>query len=131
MNLEALVSKLDSSKNREFANLYFEQIDILDAAREKYVEFKEQYKVSCEKEVTRLITIRETYIAQNIGINKDYKELIRDLKLQAKEDIKILKSDYKIESKQIKSELAKVEERLEKYYTHQKKQYEKTYSKKI
>ena len=129
MNLEALVSKLDSSKNREFANLYFEQIDILDAAREKYVEFKEQYKVSCEKEVTRLITIRETYIAQNIGINKDYKELIRDLKLQAKEDIKILKSDYKIESKQIKSELAKVEERLEKYYTHQKKQYEKTYSK--
>lgn len=129
MNLEALVSKLDSSKNREFANLYFEQIDILDAAREKYVEFKEQYKVSCEKEVTRLITIRETYVAQNIGINKDYKELIRDLKLQAKEDIKILKSDYKIESKQIKSELAKVEERLEKYYTHQKKQYEKTYSK--
>lgn len=129
MNLEALVSKLDSSKNREFANLYFEQIDILDAAREKYVEFKEQYKVSCEKEVARLITIRETYIAQNIGINKDYKELIRDLKLQAKEDIKILKSDYKIESKQIKSELAKVEERLEKYYTHQKKQYEKTYSK--
>ena len=73
--------------------------------------------------------IRETYVAQNIGINKDYKELIRDLKLQAKEDIKILKSDYKIESKQIKSELAKVEERLEKYYTHQKKQYEKTYSK--
>ncbi len=129
MNLEALVSKLDSSKNREFANLYFEQIDILEAAREKYVSFKEQYKVSCEKEVSKLITVRETCIAKNIGINKDYKELVRDLKLQAKEDIKILKSDYKIESKQIKSELAKVEERLEKYYTHQKKQYEKTYSK--
>ena len=107
MNLEALVSKLDSSKNREFAKLYFEQMAILEEAREKYITFKEQYKVSCDVEVAKLITKRETCIAQNIGINKDYKELVRNLKLQAKEDIKILKSDYKIESKQIKSELVR------------------------
>lgn len=126
MNLEALVSKLDSSKNREFANLYFEQMAILEEAREKYITFKEQYKVSCDVEVAKLITKRETCIAQNIGINKDYKELVRDLKLQSKAEIKVLKEDYKIESKQIKSELAKVEERLEKYYIHQKRQYEKS-----
>ena len=126
MNLEALVSKLDSSKNREFANLYFEQMAILEEAREKYITFKEQYKVSCDVKVAKLITKRETCIAQNIGINKDYKELVRDLKLQSKAEIKVLKEDYKIESKQIKSELAKVEERLEKYYIHQKRQYEKS-----
>ena len=97
MNLEALVSKLDSSKNREFANLYFEQMDILEAARNKYITFKEQYKVSCDVEVAKLITKRETCIAQNIGINKDYKELVRDLKLQSKAEIKVLKEDYKID----------------------------------
>lgn len=125
MNLEALVDRLNESKSREFANQMFAQMDLIDGARKKLVDIKESHKIDLEKNLAPLITQRERYIALNIGFSKDYRASIRDYKLTAKAKIKELNSDYKIESKQLKSEIGKFEERLNSYYKHHKKEYEK------
>lgn len=123
MSLEVLVDRLNDSKNREFANRIFAQMDIIDAGYEELEKIKHSHKVNFEKKSLPLITQRETFIALNIGFSKDHREKIRDYRLETKAKIKEIKSDSKIELKQLKSELKKFEERLDDYYNHHKKEY--------
>lgn len=125
MNLEALVNKLPDSKNRFFADRIFAKLDLIRDAKKQYIKIKESHKVESEKLCLPLINQRELYKSLNTGFSKDYKESIREHKQKAKAKIKELANDYKVEVKQLKTEVGKFEERLNSYYKHHKKEYDK------
>ena len=62
MNLNALVNELNNSKNRVFADEIFAQMDLLDQAKAKLLEAKENGEVIKEKDVK---TVKNVYKCKN------------------------------------------------------------------
>ena len=116
MNLDALVNELNDSKNRVFADEIFAQMDLLDQAKAKLLEAKEEHKARYEKESCKIIEERENYISQNEGFESDHKKLIEDLKYRSKKQLEVLKKDYKEEYKQVQRIPEHTERKLKDYY---------------
>ncbi len=123
MNLDALVNELNDSKNRVFADEIFAQMDLLDQAKAKLLEAKEEHKVRYAKESHKIIEEREKYISLNKGFVSDHKKLIKDLKYSSKKQLEVLKKDYKEEYKQVQKIPEHTGRKLKDYYARRMEQF--------
>ena len=123
MNLDALVNELNNSKNRVFADEIFAQMDLLDQAKAKLLEAKEEHKVRYEEESNKIIREKEKFISLNKGFESDHKKKIEDLKYRSKKQLEVLKKDYKEEYKQVQSIPQHTERKLKDYYARRMEQF--------
>lgn len=123
MNLDALVNELNNSKNRVFADEIFAQMDLLDQAKAKLLEVKEEHKVRYEEESNKIIREKEKFISLNKGFESDHKKKIEDLKYRSKKQLEVLKKDYKEECKQVQSIPQHTERKLKDYYARRMEQF--------
>ena len=123
MNLDALVNELNNSKNRVFADEIFAQMDLLDQAKAKLLEAKEEHKVRYEEESNKIIREKEKLISLNKGFESDHKKKIEDLKYRSKKQLEVLKKDYKEEYKQVQSIPQHTERKLKDYYARRMEQF--------
>ena len=123
MNLDALVNELNNSKNRVFADEIFAQMDLLDQAKAKLLEAKEEHKVRYEEESNKIIREKEKFISLNKGFESDHKKKIEDLKYLYKKQLEVLKKDYKEEYKQVQSIPQHTERKLKDYYDRRMEQF--------
>ena len=124
MNLDALVNELNNSKNRVFADEIFAQMDLLDQAKAKLLEAKEEYKVRYEEESSIIIREKEKFISLNKGFESDHKNKIKDLKYRSKKQLEVLKKDYTEEYKQVQSVPKHTERKLKDYYARRMEKFQ-------
>ncbi|MBO5716472.1 MAG: ABC transporter permease subunit [Clostridia bacterium] len=124
MNLDALVNELNNSKNRVFADEIFAQMDLLDQAKAKLLEAKEEHKARYEEEANKIIREKEKFISLNKGFESDHKKKIKDLKYRSKKQLEVLKKDYKEEYKQAQRIPEHTERKLKDYYARYMKKFQ-------